>query len=419
MRVSVVINTYNRSASLRTTLSALRQQTYADFEVVVVAGPCTDATPLVRAEWADAVRWIECPAVHLGQSRNLGIAAAAGEVVAFLDDDAIPDPHWLAELVAGYDTDCAGVGGWVYDYTGYQFQHACCVCDRQARPYFDARPPLWAYTRPHGDYFVHFLGTNASFRRTALVAVGGFDEEIEYYLDETDLCLRLTDAGFRLRPLAGAAVYHKFLASHLRNQQKVLKNPFPVVKNQFYVTLKALRPNESATAALAAGHEFVTARLQEAQRLADLGYLTPTEWAEFTAAVRRGQAEGIARAARPGRRLAQLPPAPTAAFRHFPRGPQPQHRLCWAVLARHEPTDWARATAAAGHEVHWLTSSPDHNRVDWEAGVWVHRLTGSLSAELQRLSGYRRLDRVWAVDVPVQDARWPTQWESTEDRHVA
>src|SRR5438105_1407667 len=82
-----------------------------------------------------------------------------------------------------------------------------------------------AFARPGADPFVYLQGTNASFRRRCLVEVGGFDEEIEYYLDEVEVCMRVLDRGHVIRPLAGAAVHHKYLASHLRSPQKVILNP--------------------------------------------------------------------------------------------------------------------------------------------------------------------------------------------------
>ena len=94
MRISVVINTYNRGPSLRATLRALKHQTYDAFEVVVVNGPSLDNTQAVLDEFAGLVRVENCPEVHLSKSRNIGIAAASGEVVAFIDDDAIPEPRY-------------------------------------------------------------------------------------------------------------------------------------------------------------------------------------------------------------------------------------------------------------------------------------------------------------------------------------
>ena len=66
MRFSVVINTYNRADALRQTLLSLRQQTHADFEVLVVNGPSPDHTEEVLAEFADRVRAFPCGERRLG-----------------------------------------------------------------------------------------------------------------------------------------------------------------------------------------------------------------------------------------------------------------------------------------------------------------------------------------------------------------
>ena len=64
---------------LPTPLEALRYQSFAEFEVVVVNGPSTDDTTTVLARWAEGIRIVECPEPRLSKSRNLGIAAARGD----------------------------------------------------------------------------------------------------------------------------------------------------------------------------------------------------------------------------------------------------------------------------------------------------------------------------------------------------
>src|SRR5207237_6221910 len=131
-----------RAKSLRDTLQALRYQTHDAFEVVVVKGPCTDDTNAVLRGF-DGVRVADCHEVHLSKSRNVGVAAAGGEVVAFIDDDAIPEPAWLAELVAAYDAPhVGGAGGLVYDHTGFALQYKYSVCDRLGGNCFDVKPPF-------------------------------------------------------------------------------------------------------------------------------------------------------------------------------------------------------------------------------------------------------------------------------------
>src|SRR3954454_7981221 len=147
MDVSVVVNTYNRAANLRTLLRSLGQQTHDAFEVIVVNGPSTDETAAVLDEFGRSVGVAVCPEVNLAMSRNVGIAAAAGEVVAFIDDDSVADPRWLSELTEAYDSPrVGGVGGLVYDHTAYTLQReSFCVADRSGHAWHDAELPRWAY----------------------------------------------------------------------------------------------------------------------------------------------------------------------------------------------------------------------------------------------------------------------------------
>lgn len=131
LHVSVVINTYNRAKSLKVTLASLFHQTDQRFEVIVVNGPSTDETEEVLSEYEGRIKWMSCPVRNLSVSRNIGIEASSGEVVAFIDDDAVADPNWVKDLIEGYDApDVGGVGGIVYDHTGMQLQYRYSSCDR-------------------------------------------------------------------------------------------------------------------------------------------------------------------------------------------------------------------------------------------------------------------------------------------------
>src|SRR5687768_7873311 len=99
MRVSVVLNTCNRANSLRRTIQSLRHQRFRDFEVIVVNGPSTDHTEDVIRALGKSVKSANIQQLSLGISRNVGIDLAAGEIVAFVDDDAVAEPDWLERLV--------------------------------------------------------------------------------------------------------------------------------------------------------------------------------------------------------------------------------------------------------------------------------------------------------------------------------
>ena len=120
--VSVVINTYDRAFCIGNTLDALLNLHYSNFEIIVVNGPSKDATAEVLSEYP-SIRVERCPESNLSMSRNIGIRAAAGEIIAFIDDDGIPEPEWLDRLVVGFDDpEVAGVGGPVYNDSGYEYQ---------------------------------------------------------------------------------------------------------------------------------------------------------------------------------------------------------------------------------------------------------------------------------------------------------
>ena len=240
LRVSVVINTFNRRDSLATTLLSLHRQNYPHFEVIVVNGPSTDGTSEFLESYRQSIRVGTCAQRNLSISRNVGINMATGELVAFIDDDAVPDENWLADAVAGFNSDeVAGVGGFVYDQTGYKLQYHYSLADRQGRGIFNIPVPIGEeFCYPGCTIYPYLQGTNAIFRRAALLEVGGFDEEYDYYLDETDLCLRLIDAGYLLRQLSNSFVYHRFLPSHIRQSNRVVTQLRPIIKNKVYFALK-------------------------------------------------------------------------------------------------------------------------------------------------------------------------------------
>lgn len=234
--VSVVINTLNRADLLDDAITGVMQLDYPAFELVVVNGPSTDHSEDVLRRWKGRIKHLRCDIANLSVSRNVGIAAASGEIVAFLDDDAVPHPHWLRHLAKAFaDPAIGGAGGFTVDNTGQRWQVRKTVCDRFGNAHFppdtfDERVLNWSGT----PLYPSLLGTNSSFRMEALQAIGGFDHTFAYLLDETDVCLRLVDAGWGVVYEPAALIFHQFAASHIRSSTRKARTLYPSVVSKTY-----------------------------------------------------------------------------------------------------------------------------------------------------------------------------------------
>jgi glycosyltransferase involved in cell wall biosynthesis len=262
VEVSVVIATYNQKERLRLVLAGLRAQSFpaCQFEVIVVDDGCTDGT----GEMLDEIgRKMPLTIIHLRpnqgrcQARNRGVSAAQGQVVAFLDGDALPHPEWLQshreafvqcgpdcllcgaewslpdleylkdpqtgtliegpvpsvvrEYVRGHREgmllteemiahDCEGIHSRAQE-GGYPFPAPKLLQD-QVRELFAAYPET-----PIG--WIGFFPHNGMVSQSAFARVGGFDPAIPFS-EGWDLAYRLQQAGVQSRFVPEARTYHLY-----------------------------------------------------------------------------------------------------------------------------------------------------------------------------------------------------------------
>lgn len=219
-----MVPTWRRPAALARALTGLAAQVglRLDWEVVIVESGSTGrpGSPGQASLGASGVRVRRVADAGTGaaRARNLGIEHAAGEIIAFLDDDVVPEPDWLAlllEPILAQEADGAG-GRVVLDPT-------------VPRPaWFN---PGWmagylAEVDPGGEEHQlevdeWLVSATAAFRAELLRAVGGFDVALgpragtPLVNDDIDLSRRLLARGARLRYRPGATVVHELPASRL------------------------------------------------------------------------------------------------------------------------------------------------------------------------------------------------------------
>ncbi|MDO6584253.1 glycosyltransferase [Salipiger sp. 1_MG-2023] len=219
---SIVIVSRGRPDALRLCLAGIAQLDHPQFEVIVVACPAGMAMLGEHPQRA-LIKAIAFDRANISEARNLGIAVAAGEVIAFIDDDAVPEPTWLAHLLGPFaDPQVAAAGGYVRGRNGISFQwRARCVQgsgeDAPLHIAGDApaRPAL-----PDGAA-LKLQGTNMAHRRTVLAAMGGFDPAFRFYLDETDLDMRHAARGHISVVVPLAEVHHGYAESPRRSARRV------------------------------------------------------------------------------------------------------------------------------------------------------------------------------------------------------
>ena len=219
--VSVVIVSRERPDALDRCLTGLSQLDYPQLEIVVVACPAGLARVSHRKD-ADSIKTVSCDEANISVARNLGISAAAGDIIAFIDDDAVPEPLWLQHLIPAFDTsEVAAAGGYVIGRNGISLQWGARSVDHAGNTAPISLPSdKAAILHPTAQRAIKTEGTNMAIRRDVLAGMGGFDPAFRFYLDETDLNLRLARAGHATAIVPAARVHHGFAASIRRRPDR-------------------------------------------------------------------------------------------------------------------------------------------------------------------------------------------------------
>jgi len=190
----VVISTYSRDRLryLLDCIVSLKKQSLKPDEIILVLDPCPDLVEFYESKLFEDARVVVSQRRGLSNARNAGVRSAKGEIVSFIDDDAVADENWLENLVKNYeDTNVVGVGGlikplWEDGYPTWFPEELNWIvgCSYKGLPERKAsvRNPI---------------GCNMSFRRTVFERVGYFRSDIGRFgkkllaSEETELSMRV------------------------------------------------------------------------------------------------------------------------------------------------------------------------------------------------------------------------------------
>jgi GT2 family glycosyltransferase len=202
-KVSVIVCAYDAAETLEDCLSSLGRLTYPDFEVLVVDDGSRDRTAEIARRHA-FVRLLRIEQAGLSVARNVGLAHACGEIVAYTDADVRVDPEWLTHLVQPFLTsDVVAAGG----------PNVVPADDRWMAQCIARAPGGPTHVLLDDRIAEHVPGCNMAFRRAALLAIGGFNPIFVRAGDDVDVCWRLQARGWSIGFRPAALVWHHHRAT--------------------------------------------------------------------------------------------------------------------------------------------------------------------------------------------------------------
>lgn len=212
-KVSVIVCAYNAERTMDSCLASLKELNYPNYEVIVVNDGSSDRTLEIITQHYDYVRLINQENKGLSVARNVGMAAATGEIVAYTDSDCMADPDWLTYLVAKFlSSGLAAVGGPNLSPPEDSLVAACVAVS----------PGVPTHILLSDEVAEHIAGCNMAFRREVLQEIDGFNPIFRTAGDDVDICWRLQDRGYTIGFSPTAIVWHfrrNTVAAYLKQQQ--------------------------------------------------------------------------------------------------------------------------------------------------------------------------------------------------------
>lgn len=222
--MSVIIVSHHRPEHLGNCIGAVLEQGPA--QVVVVA----DESARAVAEAHEGVQYLHFEDRNIAAARNCGLAAVTTPLVAFIDDDSVPSAGWLAALAAPFANDqVVAATGYVRfgDTTRWQFKGERIDRFAKVTP-LDLEGEIPVLMPPPSNGAILTIGTNCAFRREAVKAAGLFDPAYRYFLDESDLNMRLSKKQTLTAIIPSAQVRHYRAEGPYRRRDGRMTNLFEV-----------------------------------------------------------------------------------------------------------------------------------------------------------------------------------------------
>lgn len=289
---SVIVVSQGREALLVRCLMGLSQQQKVRMEVVVVTNDAA-IRHLTELGWADRVKLVRMNDENISVARNKGINEAAGEIVAFIDDDAVPEPAWLFLMLQAFQRpEVEAATGFTVGRNGISYQWKAETIDvaGASHPLQVDEGTISVFTSSP-ERVIKTVGTNMAFRRQLLRRLSGFDPRYRFYLDEGDLNMRMAQEAVQVATVPMARVHHAFAPSGRRTQARVPKSLYEIGASQA-VFVETYMDQSGRDVAL---QQFGRAQAQRLLHLLQIGLIGPEEFSFLSVTLSDGFSDGKSR----------------------------------------------------------------------------------------------------------------------------
>ncbi len=205
-KISVLMPALNAQRCIGTALKSLRNQTFKDYELIVVDNGSSDRTMDIAKKYSDRV--YEMKKRGLSFARNIGIRNAKADIIAFTDSDCEATQTWIEEVNKFFlknPNEDVMAGETKIPKSGY-------VGDSISALGFPGGghagfANMWKVNK--NGYTKKFTGCNFAFRKNIIKKTGFFDETLIAANDDTEMSMRMVRNGIRIKFNPNAVIYHE------------------------------------------------------------------------------------------------------------------------------------------------------------------------------------------------------------------
>ena len=201
--VSVIIPAKNSQVTIKKCLDSLLNSGCTAYELIVINDGSTDETEKILSGYNN-IKVLKTEGVGPSKARNIGIAQARGEFIAFTDADCIAGNNWLEELLKGFlDDKVAGVGG------SQKSPEDDTEFGKRVQEFFSIFGFASEYVKAGAGIRQtnHNPSCNSIYRKAVLIEAGGFMESL-WPGEDVELDYRIKKKGYRFIFNPAAVVFH-------------------------------------------------------------------------------------------------------------------------------------------------------------------------------------------------------------------